>query len=175
MDACWLAFLVQNAGIISAVLLTVFTGGLWVTSIWQWCAINKQIKLQTIQWVAYKNWRCSAARGTPAESRSFSTSLTKPVTRLRFPVPGLFFTSAHKKNVSRSRRIGSSPLTIFKPLPSGFPSQLRRFSNSRETNTSRYKCKETSALSECLNNGSQWLLKAFFGAVKRPLGLKRKH
>src|SRR5579863_9693252 len=32
----WLAFFGQIAAIVSAILLTFFTGGLWITSIWQW-------------------------------------------------------------------------------------------------------------------------------------------
>jgi len=87
MDACWLAFLVQNAGIISAVLLTVFTGGLWVTSIWQWCAINKQIKLQTIQWVAYKNWRCKRREGNPGRIQVLLDVVNQTSYPLTIPSP----------------------------------------------------------------------------------------
>ncbi len=42
-----LAFFGQIAGIISAIFLAVFTGGLWVTSIWQWRASRTQAEFAT--------------------------------------------------------------------------------------------------------------------------------
>lgn len=35
----------QIAAIGSAILLTIFTGGLWITSIWQWRAIDRQARI----------------------------------------------------------------------------------------------------------------------------------
>jgi hypothetical protein len=42
----WLTFFGQIAGIVTAILLTAFTGGLWWTSIQQWRAISGQIRAQ---------------------------------------------------------------------------------------------------------------------------------
>jgi hypothetical protein len=50
--------------IAATVVLLVFTLGLWWTSARQWRAIARQVELQTIQWVAYQNWRSQARDGS---------------------------------------------------------------------------------------------------------------
>jgi hypothetical protein len=41
----WLTFFGQIATIVSSILLTIFTCGLWITSIWQWRAIKEQAQI----------------------------------------------------------------------------------------------------------------------------------
>jgi hypothetical protein len=64
---------------ITTVLLLLFTGGLWITSIWQWRAIERQATLmqaQFDQWIELTNWRCV---GKPRDNKlKIMVDLTNP-------------------------------------------------------------------------------------------------